>query len=116
MTKTQAVAEFQQHVLPHVLPDGAARRQAWNDFTDALCKAGRITSHQYNTWLSPACVKRRENKYDYLFVLQGRYGHGWEDLSASESMAEIRRTRREYRDNEGGEYRVIQRRDGRSTL
>jgi hypothetical protein len=50
-------------------------------------------------------------KYEYLHVLQGRYGFGWEDLTASESRAEVRSNLRDYRQNEGGEYRIIQRRE-----
>jgi hypothetical protein len=53
------------------------------------------------------------NKYEYLFVLQGHYGQGWEDLCASESSAEVRQNRKEYRENEGGTYRIIQRREPR---
>lgn len=59
----------------------------------------------------------RINKYDYLVVLQGDYGygHGWEDLCAAGDTAagwrEIRANRREYRENEGGSYRIIQRRE-----
>ena len=53
------------------------------------------------------------NKYTYLWVLQGNYGYGdgWEDLTASEVHCEIRQNWREYRDNEGGSYRIIQRRE-----
>jgi hypothetical protein len=38
----------------------------------------------------------KQNKYLYLYVLQGNYGygHGWEDL-----------------ENEGGHYRIIERRE-----
>jgi len=50
------------------------------------------------------------NKYQYLFVLQGNYGFGYEDLTASENRKEIRQNLKEYRDNEGGDYRIIQRR------
>jgi hypothetical protein len=57
-------------------------------------------------------------KYSYLLVLQGNYGfgHGWEDLSAEDtheigSMKRIRQTAKEYRENEGGRYRVIRRRE-----
>lgn len=55
-------------------------------------------------------------KYDYLWVLQGNYGygHGWEDLMASESFKDIRQTKREYVENEGGNYRIIRRRELRS--
>jgi hypothetical protein len=53
------------------------------------------------------------NKYIYLHVLQGNYGygHGWEDLCASESFKEVRQNLREYRENEGGRYRLIERRE-----
>lgn len=52
-------------------------------------------------------------KYTYLFVLQGNYGygHGYEDLTASESWKEIRQSLKEYRENEGGCYRIIKRRE-----
>lgn len=55
----------------------------------------------------------KKNKYEYLHVLQGHYGygHGWEDLCASESYREIRQNLREYNENEGGNYRIIQRRE-----
>jgi hypothetical protein len=53
----------------------------------------------------------KTNKYEYLFVLQGNYGQGWEDLCASESSNEVRQNRKEYRENEGGNYRIIQRRE-----
>ncbi len=54
-----------------------------------------------------------KNKYQYLHVLQGNYGygHGWEDLFASESYREVRQNLKEYRENEGGNYRLIERRE-----
>lgn len=55
----------------------------------------------------------KTKKYDYLFVLQGNYGQGWEDLCASESSTEVRQNRKEYRENEVGNYRIIQRREAR---
>ena len=53
----------------------------------------------------------KKNKYCYLFVLQGNYGQGWEDLTASESRKEMRDDLKAYRENEGGSYRIIQRRE-----
>ena len=46
------------------------------------------------------------------WILQGDYGygHGWEDLCAEESRTEINQRLREYRENEGGTYRVVTRR------
>lgn len=54
-----------------------------------------------------------KNKYQYLHVLQGNYGygHGWEDLCTSESYREVRQNLKEYRENEGGNYRLIERRE-----
>lgn len=54
---------------------------------------------------------KKPNKYTYLFVIQGRYGFGWEDLDASESYREIRANLKAYRMNEGGEYRIVKRRE-----
>jgi hypothetical protein len=53
------------------------------------------------------------NKYQYVHVLQGNYGYGdgWEDLCADESRKEVRQNLREYRENEGGNYRIIERRE-----
>lgn len=61
------------------------------------------------------------NKYSYLYILQGNYGygHGWEDLTAEEidtrkpweARKAIRQTLKEYRENEGGCYRIIKRRE-----
>lgn len=57
----------------------------------------------------------KANKYSYLYVLQGFYSMGWEDLSAEEQNAEgrkaIRQTKKEYQENEGGNYRIIKRRE-----
>jgi len=58
----------------------------------------------------------KTRKFDYLYVLQGRYAHGWEDLTAEDkaepgARSRIRQVRREYLDNEGGGYRIIQRRE-----
>lgn len=51
------------------------------------------------------------NKYEYLWVLQGQYGFGWEDLTASEVYREVRANLREYMSNEGGRYRIVKRRE-----
>lgn len=58
----------------------------------------------------------RRNKYVYLYVLQGYYGYGWEDLAAEDKAdhnagRRIVQTRKEYRENEGGAYRIIERRE-----
>lgn len=38
---------------PHYRGDSIAKRTAWNDYTDGLCKDGLITDHQYTTWSNP---------------------------------------------------------------
>jgi hypothetical protein len=61
MNKAQALAYYRLHVLPVVIAcferdgriDGPARREAWNNFTDGLCKGGQISQHQYETWVGP---------------------------------------------------------------
>lgn len=66
MTKEEALAEFKR-LYPHetflrdfgydgrcrMELDDFARREAWNDYIDTLCKEGRITRHQYETWHNP---------------------------------------------------------------
>ena len=49
---------------------------------------------------------KKQNKYTYLHVLQGNYGygHGWEDLTASEDYRDVKRNLKEYRESEGGNY------------
>lgn len=51
-------------------------------------------------------------KGNRVWVLQGNYGygHGWEDLCAEEFRTEINERLKEYRENEGGTYRVVTRR------
>ena len=53
-----AVAEFQETIEPLVVAqygrdDDVALREEFNNWTDYLCRDGRITSNQYNTWSSP---------------------------------------------------------------
>jgi hypothetical protein len=44
------------------------------------------------------------------YELQGNYGQGWECLTTEDTRADIRARLREYRENEGGDYRVLTRR------
>ena len=44
------------------------------------------------------------------WVLQGNYGHGWEDLCSEATRAEADEQMRVYQGNEGGTYRVVARR------
>lgn len=57
MTKNEAYQEFKSDILPHVMEeyktDIIARIEAWNNFTDYLCKEQRITMKQYETWTLP---------------------------------------------------------------
>lgn len=61
MTKRQALAEFRSEILPAVRQqfeqdgrrDLPARREAWNIYTDALCKGRQITLKQYESWTGP---------------------------------------------------------------
>jgi len=48
----------------------------------------------------------------YYWVLQGDYGHGWEDITAENSHDAIHAQRRTYVANEGGTYRIVKRKNG----
>jgi hypothetical protein len=55
---------------------------------------------------------KKTPKYIYLFVVQGHYGCGWEDVCASEVRREARENLKEYRDNETQyPHRMIKRRE-----
>lgn len=53
----------------------------------------------------------KQTKYAYLFVVQGNYGQGWEDVTAEELRSEARARRKEYDANEPYPHRVIKRRE-----
>lgn len=56
-------------------------------------------------------ITLRLRKIQYHWVLQGAYGHGWEDLTAENTWKEIIAQRNTYRENEGGHYRIIKRKN-----
>ena len=59
---SDAVNEFNTYVLPQVkldfeqegVADWPARREAWNNWTDFLCKNLEISDWQYENWSQPA--------------------------------------------------------------
>jgi hypothetical protein len=64
ITWEQACAQFAEYLLPVVVayceqdgePDYVARSEAWNDWTDQLCKDEQISDWQYENWSqSPLC-------------------------------------------------------------
>ena len=57
---------------------------------------------------------KKQNKYEYLFVVQANYGFGdgWEDLCASPERKEAKEDLKAYRVNAPGTpYRMIFRRE-----
>ena len=59
MTKAEAIKLF-RHIykikaiqLGYRKGDEVAKRTEWNDYTDALCKDGLISTNQYNNWSHP---------------------------------------------------------------
>lgn len=52
MTKREALDMFRQ-IDDSPRGDVVWRREAWNNFTDSLCKDRQITAHQYETWTNP---------------------------------------------------------------
>ncbi len=63
MTFAQACEVFTNEILPMVqeqfeqdgTPDMPARREAWNNWTDSLCKDEQISDWQYDNWDHPPC-------------------------------------------------------------
>ena len=56
MTKAQAVRDFKilyKTFTNYRKNDLTAKRTEWNNFTDALCKQGLITTNQYINWHQP---------------------------------------------------------------
>tara|TARA_R110000824_G_scaffold232791_2_gene420953 strand:+ start:373 stop:597 length:225 start_codon:yes stop_codon:yes gene_type:complete len=61
MTRDEAIDIFDNHILPLVQqgmesdgePDIPARSEAWNNWTDAMCKDGQISDWQYENWTHP---------------------------------------------------------------
>ena len=59
----QACETFTTEILPMIQeaheqdgqPDWPARCEAWNNWTDALCKDGEISAWQYANWSHPPC-------------------------------------------------------------
>ena len=60
----QAVDFFEEYIMPAILKteqengftryaDLPMRREAWNNYTDALCKDGEISDWQYENWSQP---------------------------------------------------------------
>jgi len=57
-------------------------------------------------------MTERNPAYEYLHVVQGNFGFGWEDLTQSENVNEALTDLKAYRDNDPGRvYRKIQRRE-----
>ena len=63
ITFAQACDTFTAEILPMIqeqheqdgIPDMPARREAWNNWTDALCTDGQISDWQYMNWSHPTC-------------------------------------------------------------
>jgi hypothetical protein len=61
LNKAQVVKQFKEDILPLIKSkyeqdrriDYPARREAWNNYTDALRTDGRISEHAYDNWLCP---------------------------------------------------------------
>ncbi len=77
ITRDEAILRFEQNILPMVIQsceqdgelDGPARREAWNNWTDMLCKDGEISDWQYANWSQPECCERNV----YRFSIAGPF-------------------------------------------
>ena len=54
----------------------------------------------------------KQTKYNYVKVIQGNFGHGWEDVSEynKQEFSTVKNDLEEYRLSNTGAYRVIDRR------
>lgn len=53
-TKKKALKEFKEYYLEGIPKwDAIAKREAWNNYTDMLCKNNYITNYQYENWTNP---------------------------------------------------------------
>ena len=64
MTRREAVRAWANEVLPLIQRayeteriDWVARRESWGVFVDGLCKEGRVSLKQYESWSLPAACK-----------------------------------------------------------
>jgi len=58
ITKAQALQQFRYNWKVETkgtkwAGDVIAKRESWNNFTDALCKEGYISNSQYDRWSNP---------------------------------------------------------------
>lgn len=54
MTMVMALAEWRQHIKPHLPPDDApAHRESWVVFVDHLVREGRVPEHRAARWGQP---------------------------------------------------------------
>lgn len=60
MTKAQALDYFNENFPRSTFIskvtgrlDKVARSEAWNNWTDSMCKCGQITMRQYESWTNP---------------------------------------------------------------
>lgn len=58
MNKKEVEKYFKETYYPEYKEkDKHAQRLAWDFLTDGLCKSGRITQKQYETWERPNFIK-----------------------------------------------------------
>ena len=67
MTKAEAVQNFRdlwkrETKGSRFYYDTIAKREAFNNYTDSLCKEGKITLKQYESWGNPFCKNLKLSK------------------------------------------------------
>ena len=80
LTRDQAIEDFITTVLPSVVEeyeqdgiiDVPARSEAWNNWTDSLCKNELISDWQYNNWSHPEECDR-DTAYSRRIVRSNSY-------------------------------------------
>lgn len=113
LTKSEATAIATAHAIPldvdfHALPSDTVERilNAANERKYRAPRNANGSRARYFHAMLVRALKQRVNEY----VVQGCYGHGWEDLCSSNSRKEAREDLKSYRENAPGAYRLIVRR------
>lgn len=73
-------------------------------------KESLVSHDDYNPSIKVVWPKGQRITETY-YELQGNYGQGWECLCSETSYKEARQRRKEYRENEGGNHRIVTKRE-----
>lgn len=74
-------------------------------YPDGVIELGPNGGVRWTTPLGP-----KQKKYQKVYILQGDYGYGWDDLTGDRVFKRVRADAKDYRENQPGAYRIVSRR------